>query len=335
VEELVKSISNIIVDYADEEFGKLDENHVLRWVNQFQEEDRKVVLEETNRILKRTYITKGAFESFISNLITSTKFSTKNPSDFWSNVSLCDIQVNGNSQKELISLVKKNVCEQFGFEPKVNTASDHFIYLDDFLFSGNRIISDLRQWIVNDAPIKCHVSVVLMGWYQSGIWYVQNTLKGLAKENNKDITFKFWSFEEYRLENRLKYRNDSHVFWPEELVMDLPEAEQYIKSQNREPVFREATNKKNDVFSKKRRTQYELAMVKAGLQILGYCQEPNKVVKPLGYNRFDGFGFGSTIFSFRNCPNNNPLAFWWGDPTYSTAHPFGKWYPLMQRKSYG
>lgn len=335
MQELLESISSMIIDYADGEFGKLDENHVLRWVNQFQEEDRQIVLEETNRLLKKTYITKESFEKFISNLIVSEKFSSSNQSEFWSQISLCDIQINGNSQKELNSLVKKNVLEQFGFEPKINAISQHYIYLDDFVFSGNRIVSDLRTWITCNAPQKCHVSVVLMGWYQGGIWYVQNKLKEIAKQSNKDISFKYWSIEELRLENRLRYKNTSNVFWPEESVMGIPEAVSYIDGQDRTPTFREPTLEKNKVFSKTRRSQYELAMVKAGLQILGYCQEPNQVVKPLGYHRFDGFGFGSTVFSFRNCPNNNPLAFWWGDPTYPTAHPFGKWYPLMQRKTYG
>jgi hypothetical protein len=34
-------------------------------------------------------------------------------------------------------------------------------------------------------------------------------------------------------------------------------------------------------------------------------------------------GFGSTLVTFRNCPNNCPLAFWAGYP----------WYPLFQRKT--
>jgi hypothetical protein len=32
-------------------------------------------------------------------------------------------------------------------------------------------------------------------------------------------------------------------------------------------------------------------------------------------------GFGSLIVTFRNCPNNTPLALWAGDP----------WYPLFPR----
>lgn len=335
MDDLIKSISNIIIDYADGEFGKLDEAHVTRWIEQFDKNDQEIVLAETNRILKRTYITKDEFSKFISGLITSTNFATNDPSDFWSNISMSDIQLNGNSQKELVSLVCKRVKDNFGFSPKVNSNSLHYIYLDDFLFSGNRLISDLKEWIINDAPQKCHVSIVLMGWYQSGQWYVNKLLPTIAQENKKEITFKFWSIESFRLENRLRYKDDSHVFWPEQSVMEIKEAYEYINRQEKEPVFRVNRGLKNKVFSTNRRSQYELAITKAGLKILGYCQSPSVVVKPLGYSRFDGFGFGSTVFSFRNCPNNNPLAFWWGDPKYSSAHPFGKWYPLLQRKTYG
>ncbi|MGR3060088.1 phosphoribosyltransferase-like protein [Vibrio vulnificus] len=140
MEDLISSISSIIVDYADGEFGRLDEAHVRRWIEQFDEVDREVVLAETNRILKRTYITKEEFSKFISSLITSPKFSTENQADFWSNVSLCDVQLNGKSQTELVSLVREHVQNNYGFQPKVNSQSEHYIYLDDFLFSGNRLV---------------------------------------------------------------------------------------------------------------------------------------------------------------------------------------------------
>ncbi|WP_279487900.1 phosphoribosyltransferase-like protein [Aeromonas veronii] len=154
MDDLIRSISNIIIDYADGEFGKLDEAHVTRWIEQFDKNDQEIVLAETNRILKRTYITKDEFSKFISGLITSTNFATNDPSNFWSNISMSDIQLNGNSQKELVSLVCKRVKDNFGFSPKVNSNSLHYIYLDDFLFSGNRLISDLKEWIINDAPPK-------------------------------------------------------------------------------------------------------------------------------------------------------------------------------------
>ena len=51
--------------------------------------------------------------------------------------------------------------------------------------------------------------------------------------------------------------------------------------------------------------------------------------KPLGISSFPGFGFGALLFSYRNCPNNTPLAFWWGDWNGNST-----WYPLFQRKTY-
>lgn len=334
MEDLISSISGIILNYADGEFGQLDENHVRRWIEQFDPADREVVLAETNRILKKTYITQEEFTTFINTIITSPKFSTENQADFWSNISLFNLQLNGHSQNELVKQVRNQVLLKYGFRPKINGNSDHYIYLDDFLFSGNRLISDLREWITNDARQNCHVSIVLMGWYQSGMWYVQRTLPELARSVGKQITFDYWSIEDFRLENRLSNKNDSHVFWPTVSVMNFPEAQAYIASQSRSPAFRVENGQKNKIFSRQRRTQYEIAITKAGLQILSYCENPSVVVKPLGYNRFDGFGFGSTIFSFRNCPNNNPLAFWWGDPQAPRSHPFSRWYPLLQRKTY-
>ncbi|MCX2780604.1 hypothetical protein OQJ46_11860 [Microbulbifer thermotolerans] len=335
MEELLKSISGTICNYRDGEFGHLDEEHVRKWVNQFDEPDRVIVLEETNRILRRTYFSKQNFFDFIDGLIKSTKFASEDQCSFWGNVSLLKIQQNGRSQSELLELAASIIESNFGFTPKINSDSDHYVYIDDYLFSGNRLVNDLRNWINSDAPGRCDVSIVFMGWFQGGIWYAQNKLTELAKQAKKDIRFKYWSHEDLRLENRLFKKNESHVFWPVQEISDDEAVKRYLETQAKEPVYREENGFKNKIFSVERRTQYENALLKAGIKILGFCNSPSPVVKPLGYSRFDGFGFGSTVFSFRNCPNNNPLAFWWGDPTYLPSHPFGKWYPLLQRKTYG
>lgn len=333
--EVVGQISSIISDYAEGEFGLLDEAHVTRWIQQFDVADREVVLSETLRLLKFAYISKRAYSDFISKgIVCSTNFSTDAPSDFWSEISLCDIQQNGNSQSELVDLTIQTVRSEYGFEPKVNAVSNHHIYVDDFLFTGNRLLSDLKPWITDVAPMKCQVSIVFVGWYIYGQYNIDKQLKKFIASSGKQITFKFWSLKSTRLENRVYVRDRSEAFWPEIAVMELPEARNYIETQNSTPIFRLGCDGANRAFSCEHRTQYEIAMIKAGLKILSYCQDPSPVIKPLGYNRFDGFGFGSAVFSFRNCPNNNPLAFWWGDPNYPPSHPFGKWYPLMQRKTY-
>lgn len=60
-----------------------------------------------------------------------------------------------------------------------------------------------------------------------------------------------------------------------------------------------------------------------GVKIRGMCPHLNKYQRPLGNMILETLGFGSTIVTFRNCPNNAPLAFWAGDP----------WYPLFPRKT--
>jgi len=71
-----------------------------------------------------------------------------------------------------------------------------------------------------------------------------------------------------------------------------------------------------------------------GVKILDMCASPDKDLHPLGYSKLVGLGFGSMIVTFRNCPNNCPLALWWGDPNAKASSPLSRWYPLFWRKTY-
>ena len=75
----------------------------------------------------------------------------------------------------------------------------------------------------------------------------------------------------------------------------------------------------------------ESEFVIAGAKIRAMAENPNPSMRPLGYSPF-GVGFGSMIATYRNCPNNCPLAIWWGNPkaTAGALH----WYPLLQRETY-
>ena len=78
----------------------------------------------------------------------------------------------------------------------------------------------------------------------------------------------------------------------------------------------------------------ENELVIAGIKINSFSSTASKVLKPLGYSPFINFGFGAVMTTYRNCPNNCPLAFWWGSPKAKSSHPFSKWYPLLARKVY-
>ena len=74
-------------------------------------------------------------------------------------------------------------------------------------------------------------------------------------------------------------------------------------------------------------------MLLDGMLIRSFSQSPSRALSPLGFSAY-GLGFGSMIVTYRNCPNNTPLALWWGDPEAPSNHPFSRWYPLLPRKTY-
>ncbi|MBN1545564.1 MAG: hypothetical protein JW902_02780, partial [Syntrophaceae bacterium] len=138
-----------------------------------------------------------------------------------------------------------------------------------------------------------------------------------------------------RIENRKTYRNISEVLWPTTLP-DNDMLRKYVSEEDKFPFEPRKPGGKliNDIFSSEDGRQLlERELLLAGMKIRGYCQNPKKVIRPLGFSAF-GLGFGSMILTFRNCPNNCPLALWWGDPNAAPNHPFNKWYPLLPRKTY-
>ena len=65
----------------------------------------------------------------------------------------------------------------------------------------------------------------------------------------------------------------------------------------------------------------EQEFLKAGVYIRNICPNLSAVQRPLGHMTLETLGFGSLIVTYRNCPNNAPLAFWVDTP----------WYPLFPR----
>ncbi len=334
-EEIFNRIAAIISDYRNGEFGLYDSQHVRTWISQFENDEQEIVLLETLKILELNYITRDKFIAFINDLIDSDVVCVGDKASYWSKVSLLDIQKNGNSQDELNQILECIISKRYKINDLVGKCSDEFIYLDDFIFSGNRLFSDMQDWILNSAPYKCRICILTIGWFMYGQWDVESRLNKIASNCGKNVKFEFASYTEFRLENRLFRKDLSEVFWPTESITTLDGYTNWRLGEIFEPKYRIANSVENKIFSLLRREQYEKIMFKYGLKIMGFSSKNSGVVKPLGYSTFKGFGFGSTVFSFRNCPNNNPLAFWWGDPKSSSSHPFSKWYPLLQRKTYG
>ena len=160
--------------------------------------------------------------------------------------------------------------------------------------------------------------------HESGKYWINANRSLDELKSQKQIDVRIWCFKGFSFESRLTYRNQSDVLWP---IAEVYESESFQPRTPQSTVSR--------VFSSEQGRQLlEREFLSGGFKIQGFASYPNPQLKPLGFSPFDP-GFGSLFVTFRNCPNNCPLALWYGDPSsYPDTHPLGRWYPLFPRKGY-
>ena len=331
---LLASIADTIKDYRAGEIAQPAPDHVDRWIRQFDNAVQGPLLREIDHVLKQTYFSKSDVSQFLAKQIMHKKLAGDMACKFWRAAHMLDIQQDGHSQTEIREIFGEALKNQCGLEiDECGSAGGTFIYLDDVLFSGGRIGSDLSAWIVEEAPAKATCHILAIATHRLGEWQCTARLKKAAADAGKELEFHCWA--SIRLENRKSYRNTSEVLWPVDIPEDA-ELQAYIAEEHRFPFERRQPGGKPEhgIFSSEAGRQLlERELLLAGMRIRSFCQNPSRALRPLGFSAF-GLGFGSLIVTFRNCPNNTPLALWWGDPDAAPGHPFGNWYPLLPRKTY-
>lgn len=336
-EQLLESITTKITDYREGEIPRPTPEHVDRWLSQFAPEVQFPLLSELSHVLERTYISKSNVETFLSKLVINPKLAGTDFCSFWRNAEFLNIQQGGNSQTEMLEMFSQALQRQCGFSTQSGLQNPHaYIYLDDGLFSGNRIKQDLQGWIRNEAPSDATLHIIVIVNHSGGSYFTKKNIKSVIAEFGKNIDLNIW--RAFVVENTRYRKNISEVLWPHilpesQLLMD------YVNSIDKFPFEPRAvlnsTTYQHRVFSSESGRQLlESELLLAGVKIRSFCENPKPIMRPLGYSFF-GLGFGSTFVTFRNCPNNAPLAFWWGDPDMPSGHPFSKWYPLFPRKTHG
>ena len=320
---LVSSISNIIATYRHGEIPALDKQHIITWIHQFPKHQQEGILTEINFIVNNTYLSKNIIYPFVKELAGNKELTTDDPFLFWKNVHVLDIQKGGNSQKDLNAILYDVVNKSFDFNIKENTSeTNNYIYMDDVLFSGNRIRNDLEDWVEKYAPSKCIVNIIVFAYYLGGQYYCSRRLEQKAKQCAKQIQFVWWREKEF--ENRKFNKDYSDNFNPRFFSTD-PDVEGYIRfltNSGYPPLKRETIFNSSCFSSEKGRSILEDAFLTAGCKIRKMCPFLPERMRPLGYNYLSTLGFGSTVITYRNCPNTTPLALWAGSP----------WYPLFPRK---
>lgn len=332
-DDLLASIATTTADYREGDLAAPTPAHVDRWVKQFDTVVQVPILREMDHVLKQTYISRATIKEFLSSRISDQELTGGNPAAFWSKAHILDIQQRGQSRKHIRELFGEAVREQLNLDIDVCGApGGPFIYLDDVIFSGGRTTNDIREWLQKFAPKTSAIYVIVLVRHR-GSYQIESNLKQFAENSGKNVTIRI--LEYFSFENRVTYRNSSDVLWPASIPND-PQVTVYMANQGRFPLQpRVAGAGKSEVefTSEPGRQVLETEFLRAGVKIRGFCQNPNAIMLPLGFSNF-GVGFGSTIVTYRNCPNNAPLALWWGDPNASPNHPFSKWYPLFPRRTY-
>jgi hypothetical protein len=297
---------------------------IERWIGQFEVPVQEPILKEIGHVLAHTYFSKTDVESFLKGLVKNSKLTGSDPASFWQTAKCLDIQQGGRSQHEMLSMFDATLQSQLGFglvscgKNKPST----FVYIDDGLYSGHRIIRDLGDWIKGAAPSQAAVHVIVIALHAYGNYYANKSLKDVASAAGKSIGITWWRLRD--VEDRKAYTNESDVLRPTELPADTM-VQQYAAALKYPPHFRQPGNVGPlKIFSSEAgRYLLEQEFLKAGVRVRAMCPLLGKYQRPLGSVVLDTLGFGSMIVTFRNCPNNAPLALWAGSP----------WRPLFPRKN--
>ena len=318
---LLASVAATTADYREGDLAPPTPAHVERWLHQFETSVQLPILQEIDHVLKRTYISRQWTRSFLAKLFENAKLVGDDPCAFWTGVKFLDIQGGGGSQKEMLALFGQILSNRCGVEAAdCGDVPNAFVYLDDAIFTGNRVRHDLERWIAERAPDESRVRVVTIALHTGGRYYAENKIKEAATTAHRRIDLEWWRAISF--EDRKAYTTTSDVLRPASIPTD-DGVEAYVAGMRFPPNLRRGGEVgKLGIFSSEAGRQVlEEEFLKAGVRIRQMCPDLTPYQRPLGNMVLDTLGFGSMIVTFRNCPNNAPLALWAGDP----------WYPLFQR----
>lgn len=318
---LVESIANTIQDYRGGSLPQPIPAHVERWVQQFDAAVQLPILQEIDHVLKSVYFSKDAVARFLRCVMRTSQLTGDRPNEFWRSANLLDIQGGGSSQTDMLALFSEQLEDEYGFSiDDCGQGDEVFIYLDDGIFTGNRVRRDLEGWIGGNAPAQAKVHVICIAEHSGGRYYANTEIQKVIRGSAKNIDITWWRAIE--LEDRKTYSEESDVLRPTAIPND-PAVKAYVAAMRYQPTLRTAGNPgaANLFSSDAAKILLEQEFLKAGVRIRQICPNLGATQRPLGHMTLETLGFGSLIVTYRNCPNNAPLAFWVDAP----------WYPLFPR----
>lgn len=341
IQLLEESIADKIKNYQKHlNYWEFDDRHVDIWIKQFPEEEREIVLTETDSLLAHNYIKKGKIKEFFEEIWDTKEIMGENPIMSLNQIQFLDIQTKGHSQNRLIDLLEEYYQETKGAAINRSNHKDikKYIYIDDCMYTGFTLMKDIYNWVDNMNPnSNTQLDVIFLGEYNGNLDYVKGRL--ITKCNEKKIAVKIYWMYEYN--NNLHYAPPYDVLWPQYMDDDeyVNSYVQYMEEQKKNTGkgglgFRNSCpSKESNLFtSSYNRAVLEKALLKKGAYICSLPQNCNERMKPMGYSHGISLGYGAFFATCYNISNNCPLAFWWGNLSSSPSETLGKWYPLLPRE---
>lgn len=323
LENSAMTLSHMLRDYRRHEGVRVNTDSVLRWVHQFDAEVRNELLVGLTNVLTGSYFNAARCRELVRQFLLSPGLTGGNPRLYWSTTSLAEIQQRGSSQRILFQMLRQAAAEEFGSTFRFGgVESPRHFYIDDFIFSGQRLKEDFSRWIAGGrlSQQPRQLDIGLFGVHSLGLYYFKRHAASeiLAVDRRATYRMEFAS----TFENRRAYRESSGVYWPSINAASLgyaqfDDARLTLRNIPQPPPAHEPT-----------RQLLERELLKAGCRIASSCASRLNSLRPMGYYNF-GHGFGAACATYLNCPNNAPLAIWWATPT--TGLPQG-WHALLPRR---
>lgn len=307
--QLACAISTIIGSYRKGELSKpLDHNHVLKWVSQFDEADRSVILEETLHILTRQYYSREAIENLVDGILCKIREQVGS----FESIIFANPQEQGSSQKILYTIISEKLGEEFRGQSADFTEPDKiYVYIDDGLYTGGRARTDLVA-LIELLPPNSRLYVFYLFAYSNACSYREDQITELAKNKKIEICFD-WGRMFYN-ERSCKAKSIDFV-WPTILARKDEEVLAY-EAKLKETQKANYLYYNNYVYQKEKGmfSSYDAeervgyAFLKYGIKI---CNQLNKsTFRPLGLTTPPSFGFGSLVATDYNISNTAPFPWW-------------------------
>ena len=354
MDELIKKICELITDYRREDLGlgyrtEVNEAHIKRWVEQFNEDDREFILTELLHLIPQSYLSKEHTLRILGNEFETLRknYGYETVEQFLDVTRFLDCQESGKSQKILLGFIEEILKEKYNYslDDCGKKGVKNWIYLDDVLASGGTFKEDILEEIekfgvesFKESGIKIIASfVILHTWATNNVRYAIDQKIGFELGER----LKFYRVAEIENNPRINYFNPNPEFnhiYPlksdvgDEILKFIDDSfERKYPMRNENFAFRNPAFPKKEVFfsSPENRIRYENILLEKGYEIMKSIDNLTaQSLRPLGMTSPSNktLGTGSHFFTWRNISNTCPLVFWWGA---------NDWYPLFPVKNRG